>query len=426
MERATSESTGAAAVLRAFMDFAAPLALATLDGTVVLVNEGWTARFGSAGLGENAARIAEGGERDRRLALHLPGRAVPVEVRVRVVRAPEHVLLIAGYPGTSDYESELDRLRDRVGVLELLAATDHLTGAWSRGHFDRSIDAELARDTAGRQPLSLVLFDIDHFKRINDEFGHAVGDSVLRELVDLVQSRTRASDSLFRWGGDEFVILAASAGYRGAERLAENLRRTVAGHSFQTVGATTLSVGVVERVETESAPALFSRLDAALYAAKEAGRNRVVVDRRGDSDLWLVKASASPLHLQWHEAYESGDATIDGEHRELFELANQLISAAAQAEAEPERFGAALDALLEHARHHFVDEEAILAAHGYADLEQHKRAHAGLLRRAVFLRERVDEGKATLGAIVEYLAQDVIARHMMVVDRAFFPLFERT
>jgi diguanylate cyclase (GGDEF)-like protein/hemerythrin-like metal-binding protein len=336
------------------------------------------------------------------------------------------VLLIAGYPGTSDYESELDRLRDRVGVLELLAATDHLTGAWSRGHFDRSIDAELARDTAGRQPLSLVLFDIDHFKRINDEFGHAVGDSVLRELVDLVQSRTRASDSLFRWGGDEFVILAASAGYRGAERLAENLRRTVAGHSFQTVGATTLSVGVVERVETESAPALFSRLDAALYAAKEAGRNRVVVDRRGDSDLWLVKASASPLHLQWHEAYESGDATIDGEHRELFELANQLISAAAQAEAEPERFGAALDALLEHARHHFVDEEAILAAHGYADLEQHKRAHAGLLRRAVFLRERVDEGKATLGAIVEYLAQDVIARHMMVVDRAFFPLFERT
>ena len=425
MERATSESPGPAAVLRAFMDFAAPLALATVEGALVLVNKAWAARFGSADLdAETAARIASG-EDDRRLTLRVPSRAAPVEVRVRVVRSPEHVLLIAGYPGTPDYESELDRLRERVGVLERLAATDHLTGAWNRTHFDRSIEAELARGTAGRQPVSLVLFDVDHFKRINDEFGHAVGDSVLRELVDLVRSRTRASDSLFRWGGDEFVILTASAGYRGAERVAENVCRAVAGHSFQTIGAITVSIGVAERVGAEGAPALFSRLDAALYAAKAADRNRVVVDRRGDSDLWLAEANASPLHLQWHEAYECGDATIDGEHRQLFELANQLISAAIQAEADPRGLGGALDTLLEHVRHHFVNEEAILAAHGYADLEHHKRAHAGLLRRAEFLKARVHEGKATLGAIVEYLAQDVISRHMMVVDRAFFPLLER-
>ena len=197
----------------------------------------------------------------------------------------------------------------------------------------------------------------------------------------------------------------------------------MAAHSFQTVGPVTISVGVAERCGGETVHAFFDRLDAALYSAKNAGRDRVVVDRRGDSDLWVVEASRSALQLEWHEAYECGDPTIDGEHRELFALANQLIAAVMQGDPAP--FRSALDALLAHTQLHFANEEAILAAHSYADLEQHKRAHAGLLRRAAFLMERVDEGQATLGAIVEYLAQDVVARHLMVVDRAFFPLFER-
>ncbi len=407
------------------MRFSSPLALATIDGALVLVNEAWSARFGAASLVDAKFDALAAGSADaRRLAFQPPDGGGILEASAMAIRTADRVLLMVGDQPASPLQDEVDALRDRVSALEQLAATDHLTGAWNRVHFDRLIDAELARSALEQQPLSLVLLDIDHFKRINDSFGHGVGDSVLRELVSLVVSRTRASDVLFRWGGEEFAVLAASAGYRGAERLAENLCRAVAGHRFETVGTVTVSLGVAERFGDESAEALFNRLDAALYAAKEGGRNRVVVDRRGNSDTWATQSSASPLRLQWHEAYECGDATIDDEHRQLYAQANRLIEAAFHSEAEPQLVRAALDELLAQLRRHFADEEAILARHHYADLEPHKRAHAGLLRRAAYLRERLDTGEATLGAIVEYLAQDVVARHLLVVDRAFFPLFE--
>ncbi|HEX7603882.1 MAG TPA: diguanylate cyclase, partial [Polyangiaceae bacterium] len=398
------------------MQSPAPMALVKPDGEMVLANPAWSARFGSTGL--VAGSGFEAGD-DCRLTLQ------GLEVRARAIRMPDRVLLVIEEPRAPNLQDEVKNLRERVFTLERLAAIDHLTGAWNRAHFDRLIDGELARGAASRQPVSLVLLDVDHFKKINDTFGHAVGDSVLRELAQLVQARTRASDVLFRWGGEEFAVLASSAGHRGAERLAENLCRTVAAHSFPTVGTVTVSLGVAEYVGDEGAEGLFKRLDAALYAAKDGGRNRVVVDRQGNSDAWAVEGGSFALHLVWQEAYECGDATIDGEHRELFVRANRLIDAAFRAEVAPAKFRTALDDLVGHVKRHFDDEEAILAQLHYVDLEQHKRSHAGLLRRARFLRERAETGEATLGAVVEFLAQDVVARHLMTVDRAFFPLFEK-
>jgi len=148
-------------------------------------------------------------------------------------------------------------------------------------------------------------------------------------------------------------------------------------------------------------------------------------NRHGNSDAWAAEGGSSALHLVWQEAYECSDATIDGEHRELFVRANRLIDAAFRAEVAPGKLRSALDELLDHVQRHFTDEEAILAQLHYADLEQHKRSHAGLLRRPSFLKERAEAGEATLGAVVEFLAQDVVARHLMTVDRAFFPLFEK-
>ena len=404
-------------LLQGFMQLPAPMALVKLDGEIVLANPSWSARFGSAS--RVAGSLLASGD-DRRIMV-----GDSVEVHARVVALHDRMLLVLDEPRTLELLKELEGLRERVSVLERLAATDHLTGAWNRAHFDRLIDGELARGSSSRQPVSLVLLDIDHFKKINDTFGHAAGDSVLRELVGLVQSRTRASDVLFRWGGEEFAVLASSVGYRGAERLAENLCHVVAEHSFRTVGSVTISLGVAEYVGTEDAGSLFKRLDAALYAAKDGGRNRVVVNRRGNSDVWAAEGGSSALHLVWQEAYECGDATIDGEHRELFVLANRLIDAAFRGEVAPTKFLVALDELIAHVQRHFADEEAILAQLHYADLEPHKRSHAGLIRRAVFLRERAQAGEATLGAVVEFLAQDVVARHLMAVDRAFFPLFEK-
>jgi hemerythrin len=240
-----------------------------------------------------------------------------------------------------------------------------------------------------------------------------------------MRTRIRASDLPFRCGGEEFVVLVSSAGYRGAERVAENLRPCVAAHVFEGAGTVTISLGVSEHDGGEDAQTWFRRMDEALYEAKRSGRNRVVVARRGNSDAWAAAGGASALHLAWQEGYECGDATIDGEHRELFHLSNRLIDAAVPDRHEPGAVHAALGELLAHVQRHFADEEAILERLHYAQLPQHRLAHAGLVRRALYMAEQLDAGKASLGAIVEFLAQDVVARHLMVVDRAFFPMFRQ-
>jgi diguanylate cyclase (GGDEF)-like protein/hemerythrin-like metal-binding protein len=410
----------------AFQRFPAPLALADARHGILQANEAWFVRFGVACLMPGALdRFPPGGDERRELALRMPGSGKISPLGVRVVGVNGRIVLVVDPVDALGGEAVLESLRGRIEELERLGSTDHLTGAWNRAHFERTIDAELGRSRAGRHPVSLVLLDIDHFKRVNDTFGHATGDAVLRDLVGVMRARIRASDMLFRWGGEEFAVLASAAGYRGAERIAANLREAVAGHDFPGAGRVTVSAGVAEHDGEESVREWFGRLDAALYAAKAAGRNRVVVDRRGSSDAWAREAGGSALRLAWQEAYECGDETIDAEHRELFELANRLIDASVEGGKGDAGLLAALDALLAHAGRHFADEEAILERLRYSDLELHRRAHKGLLRRAAWLREHAQTGEASLGTLVEFLAQDVVARHMLTLDRAFFPLFAK-
>jgi diguanylate cyclase (GGDEF)-like protein/hemerythrin-like metal-binding protein len=410
--------------LDAFMAFPGPLALLEPDGRPELVNTRYLDRFGSAGLDtatlRHLAQDPDGRWRDVPLSSQI---ASAPAVRARAVRTPGRILLIVDEPESETRRDDLDALRARIGELEQLAATDHLTGAWNRAHLDRVIASELARSVSGRQPLSLVLFDIDHFKGINDRLGHAVGDKVLRELARLVRSINRSSDLFFRWGGEEFVVLVSSAGYRHAEIVATKLLRAVAEHRFEDAGAVTVSIGVAEHDGDESPEAWFRRLDEALYEAKRTGRNRIVVARRGSSDAWASEGGPSALHLVWQEGYECGEPTIDAEHRELFRLANGLIDAVLRTPDQPAALRSVLLELLAHVQRHFADEEAILARHQYPQLDEHRRAHAGLLRRGRAMLAGLDTGAANIGAIAEFLAQDVVARHMMVVDRAFFPLF---
>ncbi len=319
--------------------------------------------------------------------------------------------------------AELVWHRQRLAELERCAASDALTGLWNRAHFERLLEAERERSLRYRQPVSLILFDIDHFKQVNDRHGHQAGDSVLREVARVAQSAVRAADTLFRWGGEEFAVIAASTGHRGASRLAETLRRRIAMQAFPCVGALTISIGVAEHLDAESASAWFRRADAMLYAAKHGGRNRVRTDARGNSDAWAVAQGPAALHLVWQEGYECGEPDIDAEHRALFELANALIDAALAAGDRDGDAARAFDRLLAHVTAHFAHEERLLAAQGFASLAAHRKAHAGLLARALELRRRWAAGEAGLGAVVEFLAGEVVARHLFRADREFFPLF---
>jgi len=168
------------------------------------------------------------------------------------------------------------RNEDQRERLEHLATVDPLTGVKNR----RSMDEELAVATSvsARNGISqgLVLLDIDHFKKVNDVYGHSVGDEVLKELVSLVQQNIRRSDQLFRFGGEEFVLLMPGVDEVGLRAVMHNLQEIIRRFLKHPGGSVTASFGVAILGSEESSDEWFSRADAALYRAKESGRDQVV------------------------------------------------------------------------------------------------------------------------------------------------------
>ncbi|MFP4181987.1 MAG: diguanylate cyclase [Thiohalospira sp.] len=165
--------------------------------------------------------------------------------------------------------------------LKRLATHDPLTGLYNRARLHEWL--EQAREEYDRYgtPFSVIMFDIDHFKAINDRYGHPAGDEVLRELARRVDEALREADVVARWGGEEFLVLAPHTDAQGAADLAERLRRQVAERPFEQVGPVTISLGVATAENGETVEQLEGRVDDALYAAKAAGRNRVVVADSG-------------------------------------------------------------------------------------------------------------------------------------------------
>ena len=166
-----------------------------------------------------------------------------------------------------------------MNELRLLATTDALTGVKSRGCFMDLASAELSNATRHEHPLSLVLIDLDHFKHVNDSFGHSVGDETLRRVASICQEALRAGDIFARLGGEEFAVLLPNTCEADAIYVAERLREAVAettiidGHIQIKV---TISAGVGQFMDGEDFSALYNRVDVALYDAKELGRNRIV------------------------------------------------------------------------------------------------------------------------------------------------------
>ncbi|SIP87673.1 diguanylate cyclase (GGDEF) domain-containing protein [Alkalispirochaeta americana] len=170
---------------------------------------------------------------------------------------------------------ELRQARDR---LEVVAATDTLTGISNRLKAGEVLHRELARLQRYGGVFSVVLLDIDFFKTVNDRFGHHGGDQVLRETARLLREGVRDTDTVARWGGEEFLLLCPENSVGEAAALAERLRGTCATHDFEIPRRVTASFGVAQAVPGDSPESLVERADRALYRAKEGGRNRVEAD----------------------------------------------------------------------------------------------------------------------------------------------------
>jgi diguanylate cyclase (GGDEF)-like protein len=171
------------------------------------------------------------------------------------------------------------RTKYLLDLLARKAMIDGLTGLWNRAYFENRLNTELSLARRAQQPLACVMIDLDHFKRVNDQFGHPFGDEVLRSVGQILSDTCRSEDVVCRYGGEEFVILAPNTLAEAAIELAERVRRQIESCLWSCGGKTvnvTCSAGVAD-LQNCPPPSILEQADAALYQAKHAGRNRVVL-----------------------------------------------------------------------------------------------------------------------------------------------------
>ncbi len=192
---------------------------------------------------------------------------------------------IQGYIGTTrdisnkkEYEYQIsnyiEELKKNNTELKRLASIDLLTGAYSRRKFEDDIDYYLNKNTGMR--FSLILIDIDNFKSVNDKYGHIKGDKVLQKVSQLIFDNIRMTDRLFRWGGEEFIIILPETKLESAKTAAEKIRNIIQNGNFSIEKQITVSLGVGEIYDNENLEEIIIRIDRLLYIAKKQGGNKVL------------------------------------------------------------------------------------------------------------------------------------------------------
>ncbi|MFQ5535308.1 MAG: PleD family two-component system response regulator [Sphingomonadales bacterium] len=211
-------------------------------------------------------------------------RALEIGVNDYIVRPLDRNELLARARTQIRRKRYSDKLRENFHLSIKMAITDAVTNLYNRHYMSNHLDTLMSRSTQGGKPVSVMMIDIDHFKSVNDQYGHGVGDEVLRVFSQRLVSNIRGIDLASRYGGEEFVVIMPDTGLRLATAAASRLRREIAEQPIVTVSgdepvAITISVGVATSAgPTDSTGRILERADAALYQAKREGRDRVVAD----------------------------------------------------------------------------------------------------------------------------------------------------
>ena len=176
-----------------------------------------------------------------------------------------------------DGNTMMREMNRRNRILQELASLDDLTGLLNRNQLDTMLQQEMERSDRYHTPLSAIMIDLDHFKEVNDTHGHRIGDEILQQTARILAKGLRENDRLFRWGGEEFLLLVPSTGEQTARVLAERLRQQIEAQAHLLAGVVTASFGVAGRQSGEPQDQWFDHMDQAMYRAKHRGRNRVEV-----------------------------------------------------------------------------------------------------------------------------------------------------
>ncbi|WP_161604602.1 sensor domain-containing diguanylate cyclase/phosphohydrolase [Roseiconus nitratireducens] len=249
--------------------------------------------------------LQEGCSVRRAMLIEVPG-AKPISVHVEVTPAvgerPGNVGTVVIVNDLSDRES----LEQRLETLHEKSTRDPLTGVANRAHFDQTLEELVDRTSQGGQTFSLVICDIDHFKRINDTYGHPAGDEALKTFANLLQSHSREGDLVARYGGEEFLLVAVNCDNATGAKRAEVIRRSLQETPMKSLGGEpmTASFGVTEFQSGDDAATLLARADRALLKAKDNGRNRVVQLGLGK----MSEVAETPTPVGWFGWLSSGES----------------------------------------------------------------------------------------------------------------------
>jgi diguanylate cyclase (GGDEF)-like protein/PAS domain S-box-containing protein len=209
-------------------------------------------------------------DKSERVLINAKGENIPILKTVVTLMIQQRKYILDSFIDISERKLMEEELRR-------LSITDNLTQTYNRTKHEEIIKRETERTKRYLNPLSISMFDIDHFKAVNDTFGHNVGDYVLKTIAQIVKNSLRELDYLVRWGGEEFLIIAPDTTVRGAEIMAERIRKLIESYKFDKVDKLTVSFGVTQFKEDENQDTFIKRADDAMYQAKEKGRNRVEV-----------------------------------------------------------------------------------------------------------------------------------------------------
>lgn len=276
-------------------------------------------------LGTDAGRIALPAEELWTLALYGIGVLVYVGLQGHVAKRMRHLVHLFGRAQEGDfsarYEEDGERIPDAVSVigraynrmrdhLQAIVLSDPLSGCYNRRGLNQLAEREVSRAVRGKKHLAVLAIDVDHFKRINDEFGHLTGDEVIREVGELLRDTVRDMDVVARFGGEEFTVLAPDSTEEGAQVLAERILTAFRTHHFKSLPPemrVTTSVGLAADLarDDEIAKTLLARADEALYVAKRDGRDRCVV---------------------WHAGMRAFDGTLAGRARHSTPAMTRVVS----------------------------------------------------------------------------------------------------
>lgn len=319
--------------------------------------------------------------------------------------------------------AEMD-LIEKNEELNSLSTTDTLTGLMNRRAIEPFIENEINRMNRYNSPVSLLMLDLDHFKRVNDNYGHDFGDRVLQYVAEMIRSICRKTDNFARWGGEEFLILAADTTADNASYLAEKIRRKIESSSIESLDDLTVSIGISECHREEVFQDWFKRADIALYEAKDSGRNRIAVHTDDRYKEKSMGERQNILRLEWKNAYSSGIAQIDEMHRSLFFYSNKIIDTVLNNE-ENRRILETFEEMLAIVKDYFEQEIIILENIEFSDLESHKREHEQLIVGMERLISQFQEDEANSISMLNYITKRLVLGHMVNSDKKYFHFMER-